>query len=222
MADPDRQLVERLRQDVCDNAAVQVRLYTDELDVIRSAANALTRLLEERETITEELAGAVNQYEGAAHAYEVERAKVQALEAELIKSKDLADVWLARCLVSENRLSDARRAALAKVQVLEAERDQCAPYLKEGETPAECICRNRADVDTALGLLAQEKARMGKIKAIRNEADYDAALLRIDALMDAEPGTPEGDELDVLTDLVEHYEGKYVPMEDLSIPGDEP
>ena len=36
---------------------------------------------------------------------------------------------------------------------------------------------------------------MGKIKAIRNEADYDAALRRIDALMDAEPGTPEGDEL---------------------------
>ena len=27
---------------------------------------------------------------------------------------------------------------------------------------------------------------MGKIKAIRNEADYDAALLRIDALMGAE------------------------------------
>ncbi len=53
---------------------------------------------------------------------------------------------------------------------------------------------------------------MGKIKAIRNEADYDAALLRIDALMDAEPGTSEGDELDVLTDLVEHYEEKHVPM----------
>jgi HTH-type transcriptional regulator / antitoxin HigA len=53
---------------------------------------------------------------------------------------------------------------------------------------------------------------VGKIKAIRNEADFDAALRRIDALMDAEPGTPEGDELDVLTDLVEHYEEKHVPM----------
>jgi len=50
---------------------------------------------------------------------------------------------------------------------------------------------------------------MRQIKAIRNEADYDAALRRIDALMDAEPGTPEGDELDVLTDLVEHYEEKH-------------
>ena len=53
---------------------------------------------------------------------------------------------------------------------------------------------------------------VGKIKAIRTEADYEAALARIDALMDAEPGTPEGEELDVLTDLVEHYEEKHVPM----------
>ena len=30
---------------------------------------------------------------------------------------------------------------------------------------------------------------MSRIKAIRIEADYEAALARIDALMDAEPGT---------------------------------
>lgn len=53
---------------------------------------------------------------------------------------------------------------------------------------------------------------MGNIKAIRSEADYNAALARIEALMDAEPDTPEGDELDVLADLVEHYEEKHVPM----------
>jgi HTH-type transcriptional regulator/antitoxin HigA len=53
---------------------------------------------------------------------------------------------------------------------------------------------------------------MGKIQAIRTEADYETALARIDRLMDAEPGTPEGDELDVLTDLVEHYEEKHAPM----------
>ncbi|MEA2919066.1 MAG: HTH-type transcriptional regulator / antitoxin HigA [Bradyrhizobium sp.] len=51
-----------------------------------------------------------------------------------------------------------------------------------------------------------------KIRAIRSEADYDAALARIDALMDAKAGTPEGDELDVLTDLVELYEERHVPM----------
>lgn len=51
-----------------------------------------------------------------------------------------------------------------------------------------------------------------QIRAIRSEADYAAALARIDALIDAEAGTPEGEELDVLVDLVEHYEEKHVPM----------
>jgi HTH-type transcriptional regulator / antitoxin HigA len=50
------------------------------------------------------------------------------------------------------------------------------------------------------------------IRAIRSEADYKAALARIDALMDAELGTSEGDELDILTDLVEFYEDKGMPM----------
>jgi HTH-type transcriptional regulator/antitoxin HigA len=50
------------------------------------------------------------------------------------------------------------------------------------------------------------------IRAIRSESDYDAALARIDALMDAEHGTPEGNELDVLTDLVGLYESQHVPM----------
>jgi HTH-type transcriptional regulator/antitoxin HigA len=53
---------------------------------------------------------------------------------------------------------------------------------------------------------------MSKIKAIRNDADHEKVLARIDALMDADAGTPEGDELDVLTDLVEHYEEKSAPM----------
>jgi HTH-type transcriptional regulator / antitoxin HigA len=53
---------------------------------------------------------------------------------------------------------------------------------------------------------------MSTIKAIRTEADHAAALERIGALMSAVPGTPEGDELDVLADLVEHYEEKHVPM----------
>ncbi len=51
-----------------------------------------------------------------------------------------------------------------------------------------------------------------RVKAIRTEADHKAALERIDALMDASAGTAAGDELDVLADLVEHYEEKHVPM----------
>jgi HTH-type transcriptional regulator / antitoxin HigA len=53
---------------------------------------------------------------------------------------------------------------------------------------------------------------MSKIRAIRTEADYKAALARVDELMDAELDTPEGEELDVLTDLVELYEARHEPM----------
>lgn len=48
---------------------------------------------------------------------------------------------------------------------------------------------------------------------IRTEADYEAALARIEQLWDAPLGSPEGDELDILVDLVELYELKYVPMD---------
>ena len=53
---------------------------------------------------------------------------------------------------------------------------------------------------------------MANIKPIRSEGDYEAALARISELMDTEPDSPEGDELDVLVDLVELYESKHVPM----------
>ena len=53
---------------------------------------------------------------------------------------------------------------------------------------------------------------MGNVKAIRSEADHEAALARIGELMNAELGTPEGEELDVLADLVEHYEEKHLPL----------
>lgn len=51
------------------------------------------------------------------------------------------------------------------------------------------------------------------IRPIKGDADYDAALARIDALMDAEMDTPEGDELDVLVTLVEAYEAKHHTIE---------
>lgn len=47
---------------------------------------------------------------------------------------------------------------------------------------------------------------------IRIEKDYDKALARIDMLMNADIGTPEGDELDILVTLVEAYEAKHYPM----------
>ena len=53
---------------------------------------------------------------------------------------------------------------------------------------------------------------MANIEPIRTETDYETALGRIDELMDAEPGSPDGRELDVLVDLVELYESRHEPM----------
>lgn len=47
------------------------------------------------------------------------------------------------------------------------------------------------------------------IKPIRTEADYEAALNRVDELMDARHLTPAGDELDVLVTLLEAYEQEH-------------
>ena len=53
---------------------------------------------------------------------------------------------------------------------------------------------------------------MVNVRPIRTEADYEAALTRVAELMDAREGTPEGEELDVLADLVEVYEDKHFPL----------
>jgi HTH-type transcriptional regulator/antitoxin HigA len=54
-----------------------------------------------------------------------------------------------------------------------------------------------------------------EIKPIRTEGDYAAMLARIDGIFEAEPGTEEGDELDVLFLIVEEYERKHYPIEPL-------
>lgn len=51
------------------------------------------------------------------------------------------------------------------------------------------------------------------IKPIRTDEDYQAALAEIDRLMDAEPGTPEDDKVEVLITLVEAYEHEHYPPE---------
>lgn len=49
-------------------------------------------------------------------------------------------------------------------------------------------------------------------KVIRTETDYEAALARIEVLMDANPGTPEEAELELLALLVETYEKEHYPI----------
>ncbi len=45
-----------------------------------------------------------------------------------------------------------------------------------------------------------------QIHPIHNDTDLKFTLARIDQLMDARKGTPDGDELEVLAILVENYE----------------
>lgn len=53
---------------------------------------------------------------------------------------------------------------------------------------------------------------MNTMKAIRSPSDLEAALARIEAIFDAEEGTPEDDELSTLFELVEAYEDETVPI----------
>jgi HTH-type transcriptional regulator/antitoxin HigA len=47
------------------------------------------------------------------------------------------------------------------------------------------------------------------IRPIKTEADYQSALREIEKLFGAEPGTSEGDRLEVLATLVEAYEDEH-------------
>jgi HTH-type transcriptional regulator/antitoxin HigA len=48
-----------------------------------------------------------------------------------------------------------------------------------------------------------------QIHPIRTEADHDAAVARIAAIIGARPDTAEGEELDILATLVDAYEAKH-------------
>ncbi len=50
------------------------------------------------------------------------------------------------------------------------------------------------------------------ITPIKTDADYCAALAGIEALMNAEPDTPDGDRLDAVATLVEAYEARRFPI----------
>ena len=52
------------------------------------------------------------------------------------------------------------------------------------------------------------------ILPIKNVADYEATLERIDKLMEAERDSPEGDELEVLVLMVDAYENTHFPIAD--------
>jgi HTH-type transcriptional regulator / antitoxin HigA len=52
-----------------------------------------------------------------------------------------------------------------------------------------------------------------RIRPIRSEADYLASVDRVEAIMDATPDSPEGEELEILAALIERYQDEHFPME---------
>ncbi len=52
-----------------------------------------------------------------------------------------------------------------------------------------------------------------KPKVLKTEADYHQALARVEALMDARPGTAKEAELELWSVLLEKYEEKEFPMD---------
>jgi len=56
---------------------------------------------------------------------------------------------------------------------------------------------------------------MPQLKPIRSESAYEQALSRIRKLMGADPSSPEGRELDLLTDLVDLYERRHYSLGEL-------
>jgi len=51
------------------------------------------------------------------------------------------------------------------------------------------------------------------IKPIKTKKDYQLAINRLESIFDAKPGTPEGDELEVLGILIDKYEQEHYPIE---------
>ena len=50
------------------------------------------------------------------------------------------------------------------------------------------------------------------IKPIRNDEDLRAAFKRLELVYQAQEGTPEADEMEILVTLIEAYENKHFPI----------
>ena len=52
-----------------------------------------------------------------------------------------------------------------------------------------------------------------RLKVIKTDAEYEAALVRLDELLDAAPDTPEGDEFELWATLIATYEEETFPID---------
>ena len=80
-------------------------------------------------------------------------------------------------------------------------------------TVASCDLLGRTGNTIASMRKRSELDNLMDIKPIKTQRDYEVALGAIEALMTAKRGTPEGDQLDVMTTLVEAYEARHFPLD---------
>lgn len=58
-----------------------------------------------------------------------------------------------------------------------------------------------------------QKFKTMTLRLIKTKKDYQNALARLDVIFDAKPGTPQGDELEVLGILIDKYEQENYPID---------
>ena len=51
------------------------------------------------------------------------------------------------------------------------------------------------------------------VKPIKTEKDYQQALARLEVIFNSKKDTPEGDELEILTILIEKHENEHFPID---------
>ena len=51
------------------------------------------------------------------------------------------------------------------------------------------------------------------IKPVRNRKDYEAALIRLESIFDSKRGTEAGDELEILSILIDKYGNEHFPID---------
>ncbi|QNR24882.1 helix-turn-helix domain-containing protein [Croceimicrobium hydrocarbonivorans] len=52
-----------------------------------------------------------------------------------------------------------------------------------------------------------------KLKVIRTEEDYQEALARLEKIFDSKPSSKNGDELEILSILIDQYEKEHFPID---------
>lgn len=76
---------------------------------------------------------------------------------------------------------------------------------------ADKLAQRGASLETVLETVREVRAgdSQQEPEAIESEAGYEAALALVAELMDAAPGSPEEEELELLSSLVERYEQEH-------------